>query len=159
MPRSGLITFSFVVGLTITRVGKLAQPLADFFMALETVVTRILRLILCQCRRIEIVYLRFGIIGIPSLIAHEVLNVDDLLATAQSVAMFILTVTTGTRQNPYKFLRGLTQAALTGFGTSSRFRLTLASLSSFYSDCNIIFNLFSIAYQAGNIRLQILQSV
>ncbi|KAL6734676.1 hypothetical protein Aduo_005190 [Ancylostoma duodenale] len=120
----GLIVFCIVMGVVISRLGKPARPLAEFFIALDVVITRIVFLIMW-----------FGPIGIPSLIAFKMLEVQDLLVTAQTLAMFIFTVILGlaiqcfgtlpliyfigTRQNPYPFLRGLGQAVLTALGTSS----------------------------------------
>ncbi|EPB73571.1 transporter, dicarboxylate/amino acid:cation Na+/H+ symporter family protein [Ancylostoma ceylanicum] len=120
----GLIVFCIVMGVVISRLGKPARPLAEFFIALDVVITRIVFLIMW-----------FGPIGIPSLIAFKMLEVQDLLVTAQTLAMFIFTVMfglaiqcfgtlpliyfIGTRQNPYPFLRGLGQAVLTALGTSS----------------------------------------
>ncbi|VDL74175.1 unnamed protein product [Nippostrongylus brasiliensis] len=102
----------------------LARPLAKFFMALDAVITRMVFFIMW-----------FGPIGIPSLIAHKMLEVSDLITTAKTLGMFIVTVIIGlsiqcfltlpliyfigTRQNPYRFLRGLGQAVLTALGTSS----------------------------------------
>ncbi|PIO73733.1 transporter, dicarboxylate/amino acid:cation Na+/H+ symporter family protein [Teladorsagia circumcincta] len=120
----GLIIFCIVMGIVISRLGKQARPLAKFFMALDAVITRMVLIVMW-----------FGPIGIPSLIACKMLEVYDLMATAQTLAMFILTVVLGlaiqcfvtlpliyfigTRQNPYVFLRGLGQAVLTALGTSS----------------------------------------
>ncbi|WKX93765.1 hypothetical protein Q1695_011211 [Nippostrongylus brasiliensis] len=120
----GLIIFCIVMGLVISRVGKPARPLAKFFMALDAVITRMVFFIMW-----------FGPIGIPSLIAHKMLEVSDLITTAKTLGMFIVTVIIGlsiqcfltlpliyfigTRQNPYRFLRGLGQAVLTALGTSS----------------------------------------
>ncbi|KHJ91757.1 transporter, dicarboxylate/amino acid:cation Na+/H+ symporter family protein [Oesophagostomum dentatum] len=121
----GLIVFCIVMGIVISRLGKPARPLANFFIALDLVITKMVFIIMW-----------FGPIGIPSLIAQKMLEVDDLIATAQTLGMFILTVIIGlaiqcfgtlpliffigTRQNPYTFLRGLGQAILTALGTSSR---------------------------------------
>ncbi|KAK6736116.1 hypothetical protein RB195_019036 [Necator americanus] len=120
----GLIVFCIVIGVVISRLGKPARPLAEFFIALDIVITRVVLYIMW-----------FGPIGIPSLIAQKMLEVYDLLATAQTLAMFIVTVVLGlaiqcfctlpliyflgTRQNPYTFLRGLGQAVLTALGTAS----------------------------------------
>ncbi|KAK5985059.1 Excitatory amino acid transporter [Trichostrongylus colubriformis] len=120
----GLIIFCIAMGIVISRLGKQARPLAKFFMALDAVITRMVMIIMW-----------FGPIGIPSLIACKMLEVYDLMATANTLARFILTVIIGlaiqcfvtlpliyfigTRQNPYTFLRGLTQAVLTALGTSS----------------------------------------
>uniref|UniRef100_A0A1I7XPG7 Alpha-N-acetylglucosaminidase n=1 Tax=Heterorhabditis bacteriophora TaxID=37862 RepID=A0A1I7XPG7_HETBA len=119
-----LIIFCIVMGLVISRVGKPARPLADLFIALDIVISRIVFLIMW-----------FGPIGIPSLIAQKMLEVNDLVGTARMLFMFMLTVIAGltiqcfvtlpliffigTRHNPYKFLRGLGQAVLTALGTAS----------------------------------------
>ncbi|VDP07939.1 unnamed protein product [Heligmosomoides polygyrus] len=124
----GLIIFCIVMGIVISRVGKPARPLAEFFMALDVVITKMVFIVMW-----------FGPIGIPSLIAQKMLEVTDLVDTAQTLGMFIITVTLGlaiqcfvtlpliyyigTRQNPYRFLRGLGQAVLTALGTSSRCRI------------------------------------
>ncbi|KAK6013171.1 hypothetical protein OSTOST_21571, partial [Ostertagia ostertagi] len=78
---SGLIIFCIVMGIVISRLGKQARPLAKFFMALDAVITRMVLIVMW-----------FGPIGIPSLIACKMLEVYDLMATAQTLAMFILTV-------------------------------------------------------------------
>ncbi|XGW12895.1 hypothetical protein V3C99_013499, partial [Haemonchus contortus] len=120
----GLIIFCIVMGIVISRLGKQAEPLAKFFMALDAVITRMVLIVMW-----------FGPIGIPSLIACKMLEVYDLVATAQTLALFIVTVViglaiqcfgtlpliyyVGTRKNPYVFLKGLGQAVLTALGTSS----------------------------------------
>ncbi|KHJ90254.1 transporter, dicarboxylate/amino acid:cation Na+/H+ symporter family protein [Oesophagostomum dentatum] len=120
----GLIIFCIVMGVIISRLGKRAKPLADFFITLDLVITKMVFVIMW-----------FGPIGIPSLIAQKMLEVEDLIATARTLGMFILTVIIGllvqcfgtlpliyfigTRQNPYPFLRGLGQAIVTALGTSS----------------------------------------
>ncbi|VDM52482.1 unnamed protein product [Angiostrongylus costaricensis] len=120
----GLIIFCITMGIVISRVGDPARPLVDFFMALDVVITRMVFIIMW-----------FGIIGIPSLIAHKILEVNDFMATVRTLLMFIVTVSVGlavqcfiilpliyfvtTRQNPYRFLRGLGQAVLTALGTAS----------------------------------------
>ncbi|VDM69861.1 unnamed protein product [Strongylus vulgaris] len=120
----GLIVFCIVMGIVISLIGEPARPLANFFIALDIVITKMVFFIMW-----------FGPIGIPSLIAQKMLEVNDLVATAHTLVMFILTVTfglavqcfgtlpliyfIGTRQNPYTFLRGLGQAVLTALGTSS----------------------------------------
>uniref|UniRef100_A0A0K0CWY2 Amino acid transporter n=1 Tax=Angiostrongylus cantonensis TaxID=6313 RepID=A0A0K0CWY2_ANGCA len=121
----GVIIFCITMGIVISRVGDPARPLVDFFMALDVVITRMVFIIMW-----------FGIIGIPSLIAHKILEVNDFMATARTLLMFIVTVNIAglavqcfitlpliyfvtTRQNPYRFLRGLGQAVLTALGTAS----------------------------------------
>ncbi|CAD6195333.1 unnamed protein product [Caenorhabditis auriculariae] len=120
----GIIVFCIVMGLVISRLGAQAKPLADFFQALDVVITRMVLLIMW-----------LGPIGIPSLIAQKMLEVTDLWMTAKTLAMFMFTVILGlaiqcfitlpliffigTRKNPYPFLRGLGQAILTALGTAS----------------------------------------
>ncbi|EGT47255.1 hypothetical protein CAEBREN_29010 [Caenorhabditis brenneri] len=120
----GVIVFCIVMGLVISKIGKDAKPLADLFHALDVVITRMVMIIMW-----------LGPIGIPFLIAQKMLEVTDLWATGRMLGWFVFTVIlglaiqafitlpliyfVGTRQNPYKFLRGLGQAIMTALGTSS----------------------------------------
>ncbi|CAL2031032.1 hypothetical protein CAEBREN_25505 [Caenorhabditis brenneri] len=120
----GIIVFCIVMGLVISKIGAEAKPLANLFHALDVVITRMVMIIMW-----------LGPIGIPSLIAQKMLEVSDLWSTARMLGLFVFTVIlglaiqafitlpliyfVGTRQNPYKFLRGLGQAIMTALGTSS----------------------------------------
>lgn len=108
----------------ISKTGAEAKPLANLFHALDIVITRMVMIIMW-----------LGPIGIPSLIAQKMLEVSDLVQTARMLGLFMFTVILGlaiqafitlpliffigTRQNPYRFLKGLGQAILTALGTSS----------------------------------------
>ena len=79
----------------------------------------------------------FSPIGIASLIAGKILQLENVGGTLQSLALFTGTVIGGqtfhllvslpliffllTRQNPYRFMRGLIQAWTTALGTASRY--------------------------------------
>ncbi|KAI6171662.1 Excitatory amino acid transporter [Aphelenchoides besseyi] len=74
-------------------------------------------------------------IGIFSLIAAKILEIADLIGTVRMLAIYMGTVILGlaihlfgtlpliyflaSRRNPYEFMRGLTQAAMTALGTAS----------------------------------------
>ncbi|PAV59454.1 hypothetical protein WR25_13559 [Diploscapter pachys] len=120
----GLITFCIVMGLVLSKIGQVGKPLADLFHAIDAVITKMVMIIMW-----------FGVVGIPSLIAGKMLEVTNLWLTAKTLGMFIVTVITGlaiqcfitlplilfigSRQNPYRFLKGLSQAILTALATSS----------------------------------------
>uniref|UniRef100_A0AC34FMA6 Amino acid transporter n=1 Tax=Panagrolaimus sp. ES5 TaxID=591445 RepID=A0AC34FMA6_9BILA len=120
----GIIVFSIVLGIVISYVGEEAQPLAKLFVALDVVITQIVILIMW-----------YAPIGIASLIASKILEIEDLGATAKMLGAYVGTVMAGlaihlfiteqlvyflaTRKNPYTFLQGLTHAAVTALGTSS----------------------------------------
>lgn len=75
-------------------------------------------------------------IGIFFLVVSQIMKMKNLGDVASRLGFYFLTVAGGclaqgfivlpaiyfvfTRKNPYKFLRGLTQALVTAFGTSSR---------------------------------------
>lgn len=79
---------------------------------------------------------RYAPIGIFSLIATRVADMEDIPTAVSMLAMFIVTVLTGlfihaliilplmyfvvTRKNPYKFILGMRRALVTAFGISSR---------------------------------------
>lgn len=80
---------------------------------------------------------RYAPIGICSLIASRVADMEDIPAAVGMLAVFIVTVLTGlfihgllvlplmyfivTRKNPYKFIFGMRRALVTAFGISSRY--------------------------------------
>lgn len=91
--------------------------------------------------------MRYSPVGILSLIAARVLEVEDLMATLTSLAMYTVTVLAGlvihsmislpmiyfiaTRRNPFAFIRGVVQALLTALGTASRYLRKNLSLKNF----------------------------
>uniref|UniRef100_A0A1I7YQX8 Amino acid transporter n=1 Tax=Steinernema glaseri TaxID=37863 RepID=A0A1I7YQX8_9BILA len=120
----GFIVFCIVFGVVIGQIGEKAQVLADFFTALDLVITRIVILIMW-----------YSPVGIASLIAAKILGIANLAETAKMLGIYMLTVIIGlavhlfvtipliyfaiSRKNPYKFMQGLLQAALTALGTAS----------------------------------------
>uniref|UniRef100_A0A1I8BEE6 Amino acid transporter n=1 Tax=Meloidogyne hapla TaxID=6305 RepID=A0A1I8BEE6_MELHA len=120
----GLIVFFIALGLVMGQLGDEAKPLADLFISLDKVIIALVSIVMW-----------YSPIGIASLIAAKILEITDLAKTARMLALYMLTVTTGllihlfitlpallfiaTRRNPYKFMQGLTQAALTALGTAS----------------------------------------
>ncbi|KAK0395605.1 hypothetical protein QR680_001354 [Steinernema hermaphroditum] len=120
----GFIVFCIVFGVVIGQVGEKAQVLANFFTALDLVITKIV-----------IIIMWYSPIGIASLIAAKILGILNIVQTAKMLGMYMFTVILGlgvhlfvtipliyfavSRKNPYKFMKGLVQAALTALGTAS----------------------------------------
>ncbi|TMS35322.1 hypothetical protein L596_002751 [Steinernema carpocapsae] len=120
----GFIVFCIVFGIVIGQVGEKAKVLADFFTALDLVMTRIV-----------VIVMWYSPVGIASLIAAKILGIANLADTARMLGVYMLTVIAGltihlfltvpliyfavSRKNPYKFMKGLLQAALTALGTAS----------------------------------------
>ncbi|KAI1727290.1 sodium:dicarboxylate symporter family domain-containing protein [Ditylenchus destructor] len=120
----GLIAFCISFGIILGQVREQAKALVDLILALETVVMRI---ILC--------IMKISPVGIFSLITKQILEMDSIAETAKSMGWFVLTALTGltihgivvlpliyfilTRKNPFTYTKGLLQALITAFGTSS----------------------------------------
>uniref|UniRef100_A0A0K0F0E1 Amino acid transporter n=1 Tax=Strongyloides venezuelensis TaxID=75913 RepID=A0A0K0F0E1_STRVS len=120
----GIIFFCISCGLIMGSLGDKVKSLVDVFNAMDMIVNKAVYFIML-----------LSPIGIASLIAQKLLEVDNLIATFQSLGMYLLTVILGliihlfvtlsliyffaTKKNPYKFLHGLTPAALTALGTAS----------------------------------------
>lgn len=101
--------------------GEPAKPLADLFVALDVVITTIVGLIMW-----------YSPVGIASLIAAKILEISDIVSTVRMLAIYMATVIIGlaihlfitlpliyflaSRKNPYKFMKGLAQAAATALG-------------------------------------------
>ncbi|CAF1553274.1 unnamed protein product [Adineta steineri] len=120
----GLITFCCAFGIAIGTMGKRGEPMLHFFLILNEIVMKLIKLVMW-----------YSPIGIMFLVAGKILEIDDLIKLAQSLGMYALTVLTGlaihslvtlplifyavTRKNPFAFYRGMLQAWLTGIGTGS----------------------------------------
>ncbi|CDW57675.1 excitatory amino acid transporter [Trichuris trichiura] len=120
----GIIVFCVIFGIICASRGQKVKPVTDLFIALDHIVTCMVRMAIW-----------YSPVGIVSLIAGNLLRIDDLSRTAQSLGMYMLTVAVGlaihfsvtlplvyfivVRKNPLKFLRGMIQAMLTALGTAS----------------------------------------
>ena len=79
---------------------------------------------------------RYAPIGLCCLITGKIMSIENLASTAKSLGMYMITVLVGlfihacitltllffviTRRNPLKFVRGMSQALITGLATASR---------------------------------------
>uniref|UniRef100_A0A7E4VFS3 Amino acid transporter n=1 Tax=Panagrellus redivivus TaxID=6233 RepID=A0A7E4VFS3_PANRE len=120
----GVIVFCVAVGVALSILGEKGKPLADLFISLDHVVNMLVELLMW-----------YAPIGIASLIAAKVMSMGNVWHVLESLSLFVLTVVLGlelhlfgtisliyfiaSRKNPYVFLRGLLQAAMTALGTAS----------------------------------------
>lgn len=121
----GLIVFSIALGIIIRKLGEDGQPLLNFFKSLFKAVMMLITAIMW-----------ISPVGILSLIAGSLAEVEDILGTFRDVALYVATVIIGifiqsflvypllyfimVRKNPFIYLSGLIPAIVTAFGTSSR---------------------------------------
>ena len=89
-------------------------------------------------------FYRLAPIGVCSLVAARIADMDDILKATEKLGLYILTVIGGliihalvvlplvffvvTRKNPFTFMKGLTDALMTAFGISSRFVYSVETL-------------------------------
>ncbi|XP_070563515.1 excitatory amino acid transporter 3-like [Ptychodera flava] len=120
----GIITFSIVLGVVISKMGPKGAILIHFFVALNDAIMRIVWLVMW-----------FAPFGIMFLIMGRVLLMDDWSVIGGQLGMYMVTVITGllihglivlpllyvifTRKNPIRFFLGVLPAILTAFGTAS----------------------------------------
>ncbi|OQV26180.1 Excitatory amino acid transporter 3 [Hypsibius exemplaris] len=120
----GVVVFSIVFGLTISKMGIKGKPLADFFLSLNEVMMLFVGLVM-----------KLSPVGICFVVAGQILKVEDFRAMIAQLGLYFATVMAGlfihglvllpltyfgfTRKNPFSFLAGATRAFATGFATSS----------------------------------------
>ncbi|CAG0884480.1 unnamed protein product [Cyprideis torosa] len=120
----GLVMFSFVFGVAICRMEEKGKILQDFFASLADAMMTITS---------WVIYI--SPIGVASLCAGQVLEMDDLSVIVGQLGMYFLTVLTGilihglitlpalyvivTREMPFTFMLNMMEAIMTAFGTSS----------------------------------------
>uniref|UniRef100_A0A914Z7X6 Amino acid transporter n=1 Tax=Panagrolaimus superbus TaxID=310955 RepID=A0A914Z7X6_9BILA len=120
----GIIVVCIGVGISLSYLGDKGKPLADIFISLDHVIILLVRLLMW-----------YAPFGIASIIAAKIIEIKDLTKTFQSLSIFMGTVILGlflhlfvtisiiyfiaSRKNPFKFFKGLIQAAINALGTSS----------------------------------------
>ena len=120
----GLLLFCVIFGILISRLKERAAILKQFFEAMLEVVMQLVRIAML-----------YSPIGIFFLIVAKILEMADLRDFVGSLGLYMLTVLAGllihglivlplilfiiTRINSFKYIRGMSQALVTAFGTGS----------------------------------------
>lgn len=120
----GVIVFCMAFGLIIGQLGQQARIMYEFFMALNEVIMRLVGILMW-----------YSPFGIMCLIAGKIMDIPDLVKTAEQLGMYMVTVIVGllihtvftlctlylvlTRKNPAVFIKGVLQALITALGTAS----------------------------------------
>ncbi|KAJ8031400.1 Excitatory amino acid transporter 2 [Holothuria leucospilota] len=119
----GIITFSIVLGILLSRMGKQGQVMADFFSILSELTMQMVDLVMW-----------YSPIGILSLICAKILEMEKPEEVFAQLGLYMITVLLGlvihlgvlmliyfalTRKNPVVFFVGMLQAWLTAIATSS----------------------------------------
>ncbi|VDL60414.1 unnamed protein product [Hymenolepis diminuta] len=120
----GLVTFSIAFGLGIASMGKQGRLMLDFFIIMNEIIMRLVRVIMW-----------YAPVGITFLIIGQIIGIDDLMSTVKGLGLYMLTVITGLfvhlfltlmlmyfiicRKNPLAYMHGLFQAFFMALGTGS----------------------------------------
>lgn len=120
----GLLLFCILFGVIISRLKEKTAILKEFFEAMLEVVMQLVRIAML-----------YSPIGIFFLIVAKMLEMDSLSVFAGSLGLYMATVLAGlfihgfiilpsllfliTRMNSLKYIRGMSQALVTAFGTAS----------------------------------------
>ncbi len=120
----GIVFFCLVFGTLLGTIGGKGQVVIDFFSAIFEVVMRMVTCVMWLTP-----------IGISSVIAGKILDVNDLSLVMTQLCWFIVTIVIGVffyqlvvmqfiyfvflRRNPFKFYCGLIHPMLTAFATAS----------------------------------------
>lgn len=120
----GLLLFCILFGIIISRLKEKALILKQFFEAMLEVVMQLVRIAML-----------YSPIGIFFLIVAKMLEMDNLNDFVGSLGLYMVTVLAGlfihafivlplilfiiTRMNVFRYIRGMSQALVTAFGTAS----------------------------------------
>lgn len=120
----GLVVFSVIMGVTLSRMGISGKPLLDFFCSLGAAMMIITNWVIW-----------ISPIGVFFLIAGKLLEMESFEVIVGQLGMYFMTVMLGlfihgfiilpiyftvcTRKLPFRFIGNLSQALFTAFGTAS----------------------------------------
>ncbi|ESP03184.1 hypothetical protein LOTGIDRAFT_61417, partial [Lottia gigantea] len=120
----GIVMFSILFGVMLGRMDSRGKPVLDFCSVIVEVTMKLFT-----------VFIWYSPVGIAFLIAAKIVEMEDFSVLVGKVGLYFITVLSGlfvhgsvvlpglfflgSRQNPYKFIYGISQAMATAFGTSS----------------------------------------
>ncbi|XP_071108762.1 excitatory amino acid transporter 1-like isoform X2 [Haliotis cracherodii] len=120
----GIVMFSILFGVMLGRMEGRGKPILDFCNTLVEVTMKLF-----------VIFIWYSPVGIAFLIAAKIVEMEDFGVLLGKVGLYFITVLCGlavhgvvvlpglyvlcTRQNPYRFIYGISQAMATAFGTSS----------------------------------------
>lgn len=124
----GLVVVAVAFGIAIAKLGDEGRTMANLFHNLMAISMKITQ---------WVIFISPG--GIMFLVASEVLKIDDMGKVVGSLGFYFATVCIGlavqgfvilpllyfllTRRNPFPFIKNISSAVVTGFGTASRYLL------------------------------------
>ncbi|XP_067658015.1 excitatory amino acid transporter-like [Haliotis asinina] len=120
----GILSYFMIFGVILGRLGDKGKIVLQFFLTLNDITIRMVLLVMW-----------YSPVGIMFLIIGKVLSVEDLISTAQQLAIYLTTIIAGTtvhvlillpllyfavtRRNPFTVIRGMTQAIVTALAIAS----------------------------------------
>jgi len=138
----GLVVFSVLLGVVLSRMGEEGAPLVRLFRSLNGAVMRIVSL-----------FMWYSPIGILFLICGQILQTADFLNLLSKLGLYIATVLVGhflhavvalpliyaivVRKNPFKYILRTSEALLTAFGTSSSSASLPVTLRCVVEKCHV----------------------
>nr|XP_039251472.1 excitatory amino acid transporter-like isoform X1 [Styela clava] len=138
----GLIVFCIAFGITLSSLGNEGRPVARFITVLNEIFMRMMTVVIWTSP-----------IGIASLIANKILEMDSFEEVGKSLGMYLVTVIVGliihafiilpfiywcvTRRNAFRIAYGVIQAMLTAFGTSSSVATLPVTMKCMENNLNI----------------------
>lgn len=129
----GLVVVAVVFGIAIAKLGDEARTMANFFHNMMAISMKITQWVIF-----------ISPVGIMFLVASEVLKMENMGSVLGSLGFYFATVCFGlaiqgfvvlpllyfllVRKNPFTFIRNISSAVITGFGTASRFVINCNNL-------------------------------
>lgn len=126
----GLVVVAVAFGIAIAKLGDEARTMANLFHNMMAISMKITQ---------WVIFISPG--GIMFLVASEVLKIEDMGKVVGSLGFYFATVCIGlaiqgfivlpilyfllARRNPFTFLKNISSAVVTGFGTASRLVIIL----------------------------------
>lgn len=121
----GLVVVATAWGIAIAQLGEQARIMAMFFDNILTISMKITQWVIFMSP-----------LGITFIVTSEIMGMDDMATVMKSLGFYFATVLIGlgiqgfvilpllffllTRRNPFPFVKNLSEAVITGFGTASR---------------------------------------
>ncbi|XP_062508997.1 excitatory amino acid transporter-like [Corticium candelabrum] len=138
----GWVVFSIALGSVLLKMGKQGEPLRRIFIALDEAILRLITVVMW-----------YSPVGIFSLTAAKMAEIDNFHTIFKSISFYFLTVCIGlsfhafitlpliyftlTRKNPINMLRSVTEALSFAFGTSSSAATLPVTIKCVETEANI----------------------